>query len=468
MWTRRVLLWIGTLAVACLLGAAVPLLGPRLILLGLAGLSLVAAVTLHPPLGAYLLVGITPLIAGIDRGTLIPVLRPNEALAVLVAAGLVTHGLLGLQSGSLPTVRIGRIDVSILLMAATSSIVPLAWMLFRGQSPVQDDLLYTLIIWKYYAVYLLVRFSIRTERQVRSCLWIAIFSASIVAVIALLQSLQLFGIPQLLSTLYSPYGNVSALLQNRGGSTLSLPIAEADLMIFTFAIIMGLLAIGSAHRGVLIGLGVVCLAGVVAAGEFSGMIALIIGLITLAIILRRAGHLAKFIPAMVAAAFALRPVIDRRLSGFSSASGLPDSWARRLYNLQNYFWPELFSSNNFILGVRPAARVAAPSMATGYIWIESGYTWMLWSGGIPFLLSFLYFFWSNLKRCAALARSRADAFGVAGLAVAVALAVIGAMMILDPHLTYRGSADLVFALLALSSRGTDSDEGRAVGKTRSA
>ena len=59
----------------------------------------------------------------------------------------------------------------------------------------------------------------------------------------------------------------------------------------------------------------------------------------------------------------LWPVIRSRLGGFNSASGLPVSWVDRLYNLRTYFWPVLFSDNNWILGVRPAARIARREQA---------------------------------------------------------------------------------------------------------
>jgi hypothetical protein len=201
-------------------------------------------------------------------------------------------------------------------------------------------------------------------------------------------------------------------------------------------------------------MGALFVAGVLAAAEFSGAIGLVIGVIVIAVITRRVRSVALFMPVFFGAAFALRPVIATRAAGFQSASGLPTSWIGRLNNLRGYFWPVLFSHGNFILGVRPAARVATRTMATGYIWIESGYTWLLWSGGIPLLGAYVYFVWMNLRLSIAVARQRADEVGVAALAVVVALVVISVLMILDPHLTYRGSADLLFMLLGLLAVGT--------------
>ena len=331
------------------------------------------------------------LIAGMDRGLVIPVLRPNEAILALVAAGLVVRGVIRAASGPLPRPTVNSTDLSILLLAVTSSVVPLAWLAIRGAAIGQDDVLYALMVWKYFGVYLVARAGVRTERQVYVCLWIAMAAASVVAVVAVLQSLQLFGVARALATYYAPYGSAQALLNNRGGSTLALPIAVADLMALNLAIAVGLLVRGRGPRWLLAALGMLFMVGVLASGQFSGAIGLFLGLLVMALITRRVRQLILFVPALIGAMFAFQPVIQRRLEGFETASGLPVSWSGRLYNLSNYFWPELFSSGHFLLGVRPAARVATSTMATGYIWIESGYTWLLWAGGIPLLLSFLYF-----------------------------------------------------------------------------
>jgi hypothetical protein len=456
-WGGRVVAPLGLLGGACLLGAAIPFVPPARLLVGLVAGLVVVAVALRPATAAYVLIGVTPLVAGIDRGLLIPVLRPNEALLALVAAGLLVRGVVRAASGSLPRLEVDATDVSILLLAFVSSLLPVAWMLARGRRIEQDDLLYALMIWKYYGVYLVARVSVRTERQVRTCLWIAMVSAAVVAVLAVLQSLQLFGVTALLARYYKPYGSAQALLNNRGGSTLALPIVVADLLTFNLAIAVGLLVRRQGRRWLLVLLGMLFVVGTVAAGEFSGATGLLLGVVVAALVARQVRWLFGFVPAFLLAAYALRPVIERRLSGFGSASGLPVSWAGRLHNLQSYFWPSLFSHGNYLLGVRPAARVATSTMATGYIWIESGYTWLLWSGGIPLLVAFLFFLRANLRRHLAVARAREDAIGAAAHAVVVALGVVGILMVIDPHLTYRGSADLLFALMGFVSGARRSD-----------
>jgi len=188
--------------------------------------------------------------------------------------------------------------------------------------------------------------------------------------------------------------------------------------------------------------------GVFAAAEFATVIGLVVAVVALMFLTRSVRLAAYAVPVALLSGVLLWPVLSTRLAGFQSSTGLPQSWVLRLINLRSYFWPVLSSDNNWILGVRPSARIIDPTRTGGYVWIESGYTWLLWGGGIPLLVSYIAFAGSVLRRGWAFAR-RADPAGVAGTAVAAAMCAQVVLMALDPHLTYRGSGDELFMVLAL-------------------
>jgi hypothetical protein len=447
------------LVLAGLLGAigvgAGTALWPLQTMAAAAVIGVVVLIWVRPALGAYLLIGVTPLIVGISRGVAVPLLRPNELMALIIGFALVTRALVQLRTGQFPKLRLDRVEVSMVLLAIFSSVVPLAMMTLRQQPITTDDLLYALVLWKYLGLYVLVRMSISTEAQIRRCLWISVAAASVVAVLAILQSLQLFGVPRLLATYFVPFGynGSTAAFAARGSSTLALPAATADLMVYNLAIVSGLWMQSRRHRALLACAAGLLVVGALSAGEFSSAIGLVVAVVCIAAVTNSTRLLKIFVPTGLVGSALLQPVLAARLSGFQSVSGLPVSWTGRIQNLQNYFWPQLFSNWNFLLGVRPTARVHVPAQASGYVWIESGYTWLLWGGGIPLLASFVFFVVVTAKRGWDAARHNSGARRVAGIATFVAVSVTTVLMAFDPHLTYRGSADLMFALIALTTAG---------------
>jgi hypothetical protein len=178
------------------------------------------------------------------------------------------------------------------------------------------------------------------------------------------------------------------------------------------------------------------------------ILGLIVAVLVIVVITRSGRLLLYAIPVALLGGVLLWPVIQIRLNGFANGSTLPSSWAVRLNNLESYFWPALFSDWNWILGVRPTAAVAVSNQEYGYVWIESGYTWLLWAGGLPLLGSYIACVCAIARKGLAYAR-RADTAGIVGFAMVVTIASQAVMMIFDPHLTFRGSGDALFLTLGL-------------------
>jgi hypothetical protein len=338
-------------------------------------------------------------------------------------------------------------------MAVASSVLPLGVMVLRGREVTADDISYALVLWKYLLVYAVVRASVRTDRETGWCLWAAVLSGCLVGAVGFLQAQDLLGVRGVLLTYWAPFGHEAALDQPRGGSTLALPAATADLLILVLAIAAGLWWKSRRHGPLLGAVAVVGVFGVLSAAEFSSALGLLVAAGSTALALRRLSLL-KYLPVLVVGgAVAVWPVIEHRLSGFQGTMGLPVSWTTRWTNLQTYFLPDLWSGWNPVLGVRPAARVPVASQGTGYVWIESGYVWLLWGGGVALLAAYLAVVVVGCRTTWRASRTLTSHGSVAAVAAFTGLVTTAVLMIFDPHVTYRGAADLQFALLALVAVG---------------
>jgi len=432
--------------------AGVSVLKPVVAVAALLALAVMACVWRWPPLAAYLAIGLTPLTVSLNVGHALPLIRPNEAIDLVLGAALAARGLALARSGELPRIRLTRVELAMVLMAVTNSVIPLLWNAVRQQPISSDDLVYALVLWKLLGLYVLVRGSISTDAQIRRCLWISVTLACVVALVAILQSLALAGIPRLLAEFFNGQQSVSGPAGGRGTSLLGLTFAVADMGIINLAVISGLWVRYHRHRLILAAAAALMILAVVSAGEFSTAIGLVVAVVCVAIVSGSPRLLGLFAAAVAVGAVILWPVISQRLLGFQSASGLPSSWLGRLYNLRTFFWPTLFSDWNWVLGVRPDARVFVPSPSGGfYVWIESGYTWLLWGGGMPLLASYAFFTVVTAREAWQAARTGRDARSVAGIAVFTMVIAMVVLMILDPDLTLRGSGDDFFFLIALAA-----------------
>jgi len=448
---RRQWSLLATAAAITLAGGGLALVAGMVPALALA-VPVVGITFLRPAFGAYLFLFANPLIVGIARGDIIPLLRPNELLLALLLLALALRLPARVLSGLSLRPRFNAVDVALLALAVFSSLVPVTWRLVRSLPVTLEDVLYAVVLWKYLALYWFFRQAVTTRAQLLVCVVASLASGVVVALVAMLQVNDLLGVPAFLYQYYdAPFTGNSGPVTFRGTSTIASSFGTADVMIINLVLALALLKALRWRSWWLAVLAVLFLSGAMAAGAFSGFIGLGLALAAFAVVSRQTLRLAvAAIPATLLGAVVFWPVIAGRLAGFSRPSGLPHSWEGRLANLRDYFLPEIFSSWNWFTGVRPAARLAAEESWRKWIYIESGYVWLLWIGGVPFLLAFVVFagiagwqLWGRARRCG-------DLRGAVAAATFTYLVVIVTLMLLDPHLTVRGSADLFFPLLALS------------------
>lgn len=444
-------------AAACALAAAAAPLALGLPLgmvaaLAVAG-ALAVALARRPVAGAYLLLAATPLTTGLERGGAIPLLRPSEAVLGLVLVALALRAGLELLRGTPVRIRLKVFDWWLLAFAVTGSVLPLLWMVARGREVTQDDVLYAGYLWKYAAVYLVIRATVRTERHVRTCLAVILATSTVVGLIAILHVLKVEAVYHTLADWYAS-DDVGEFTSDRATSTLGSSFAVADVMVFSLAAATSWAFYERRLGLVLLIPMAVFLGATVASGQFSAPIALGIGALTVGVTTRRLGRIMLIGTPMAAiAGVALAPVILERIRDFDSTAGVPSSWVGRWENLTTFFWAPLGEDLNWLTGYRVAGRVPAPESWRDWVWVESGYTWMVWSGGIAFLVVGCLFLAVGVRETAAVARVRRDVVGVAAVAALTALWVNIVLMVIDVHLTLRGAGDLLFALLGLALSG---------------
>lgn len=448
-WALAATLLLVALAVVPLV-AAEPTLGAA----AGAGLLVVALSALWPTHAVIAFVAVNPLIVGLERGAVVPALRLNEVLLGPVALGLLLAGLHRWdRAGWRRPGGIHRLDVVGLAVVVSGSVTPLLWMYARGREIAAEDIQYGLALWKLAALYVMVRVFVRGPGAVRALFLAIIASACVVAALGVLQAAGVGPVIDLLTRFASPDEDGFDAAGGRAMSTVGNPHAYGDVLVYAAVVAGALAVVRPRDRRVGAVLAVGLGAASLASGSFSTALALAVAGCAFAVVTRTSGWLvlggALLAPLVY---LGLQPVVQSRLRRLDPDTGLPASWTDRygrLDNLETYFWPRIAEDFNWLLGVRPASRV--PGEVREWVYIESGYTWALWNGGLPLLVAVLALMGVALDVGRRLRSATSPVALALGIVLSVVPWVLAFLMLLDPHLTIRGGAEFLFVLLALGA-----------------
>lgn len=389
-----------------------------------------------------------PFLAGLPRGTFIPLLRPSEAVQIGVTGFGVALAAAALLAGRRWRLNIGRVEWSLVAMTASASLLPLLWLMARSQPIGTDELMAVFPIVKYAVLFLLTRVCVTSEHGVATIAKAMIGSALLIAAISVTQALGVGPVIDFLTS-YFVSSSDDVIDGGRGTTTIGSSIATGAYL----AMVCGVsLSWGLATGNRLLLAAAAALAvGTLGSGQAGSLLAL--GVV-IGVVAHRHGRFAQLvtwsIPLGAVAAVAMWPILAARLAEVDSGSGLPQSWLIRWNNIAELYLPSL-ADGGWLLGVNPNAILQPPDVWRDVIYLESGYLWLLWVGGIPLLLAAMAFMVTSWR---ALGASDADprpstvieAVRIAGQA---AVAMILAVSVLDPHLTLRGGADVFFVLIAV-------------------
>jgi murein biosynthesis integral membrane protein MurJ len=448
-------------AVLAVIVAASPKTG-----LALAVAALVVLLTVLRPVWAVVgFVALDPLVVGIDRGSLVPGLRLNEVLLGLVLVGLIPVALRAWAGRDARAGGVHRLDLAVFALAFTGSVTTLLWMYARGREIASDDLLYALTLWKLFALYTAVRLVLRDTRTARAALVALLASTGLIGAIGVLQAIGVGPVVDALAALVPPEGGYE--VGNRATSTVGNSSAYGDVLLYG-ALIAAALGLRLPRARGHLGLAGVLALCALASGQFSILIALVLTAIAFSTVTRTLGRSVLALGGLaVVAVLVLQPVLAARIRYLDPGTGLPSSWTGpygRLTNLEQFFWPQLVADHNWLFGVRTAGRVPGLEFWRQWVYIESGYTWALWTGGLPLLVAVLALLALAVRTGRRLLPSRTPVTGAMGIVVTTLAWSLAVLLLFDPHLTFRGGGEIVFVLLALAA---NLDAGRHVPDRRS-
>ncbi len=470
--SRRWLLWVAPiLAFLGGVGASIVSLPVGVSLIGIIAVAILT--WNHPPVAAYAMVAVGPVVVGFGRGQVLPILRPNEALLFGLCAIL---GVRWLLYSRRIVFKMNRLDLTIAAVVLFGFVVPILLQLGRLRPLSTDDIFYSLVFVRIGMLYGLVRHTITTPGQVRTAIGFSLLAATFLGILGIMDSTNIFDTAEKLNP-YFPNDNFLTD-DGRGAASIGNPIGFGVYQAINALLAAAMLLGGERPRRLLAIPAIICTVGVFGSGQIGPVLAFCVGIASLALVTRSGRQILRWsLPIMLAASIVAVPLAMRRIDGLggreissakretiATTDGMEggrllfdadpgSSWEVRLYNLEKFFLPSFQDQENIWLGVSPQARVPSPRVGESFIWIESGHLWLLWTGGVPLFITWFALIGVGLVTSRKVMRTRAGPVGIAAAACFAMLMTVNVAQTFDPHMTLRGTADILYPLLALSVTG---------------
>lgn len=399
---------------------------------GLAALGLFLATARRPLFGCAALILLVPLTAGLARGAVIPVLKPNEAILLVVLAGVIAHQL------TVKSVRpIGGLDVAVGGYVIGSVVIP--WIVLAlNHYPADLDTWRTVLSPALFlAVYYVFSRTTFDEDGLRTILNSAMLAGVIVAAVAAAELANLPGVRTFVVANYT--GPV--LSSFRPSSTLGHYSAVGAFGALTYILALALATVrhprfSSRWLTLAMGAGVL---GVVVSETWAPLAALPV--VTLLIVLYGRRIPRELVITLVLGLVGLIfvwPLISARFDSqqLVTASGfaLPESMQTRIRYWNEFIIPAL--TDHIWLGTGTVIPSSVPAPLATFV--DNEYLWAAFRAGIPgvallvgMLVSIMAVGW-GMRESRDPARR---ALGAASLSIAAMLLLLGATA---QYITFAG------------------------------
>jgi len=374
-------------------------------------------------------------------------LRLSEVMQLVLMGAAFSGALLLYSRGQRWSFALRPVDWWMLTLGFFGSAVPIVLVLARGGVLDVGAVASAFPLFKYLLLWIFVRLSIRTVADVSMVLVAAVAAGCCVAALAVPEGL---GIGPVGDFTRAMTGGTTTAVEGRAFSLLGSAISTGAVLAICATVAFGLAV---SYRSLL----AACVTGMLVVGSVAtGQATSVVAVATvLAVAAWRHKVFLKTVtvgvPFAMVAALVMAPILQSRMADVSSRSFIPQSWVIRWVNITELYWPDI-RAGGWLWGVNPDPVVLPPDSWRTEVFLESGYLWTLWVGGLPLFLCFaglLISIWRSLK-----VESSDPIFRVAlttGSALVVFMAIFN---LIDPHITLRGGADLFYVLVPVALAAT--------------